>query len=719
MLGLAQSPARNRGAEKASLEVERRFRPEQHYYAFLSYSHNDEAVAEWLHGELEGFHVPPALAGKLAGNGVIPKRLAPIFRDRHELAAATDLGAEIKQALASSQYLIVLCSPAAARSRWTNAEIELFKRTRPDGCVLAAIVAGEPFASESPGRQKEECFPPALREKYDRRGRPTGKRAEPLAADLREAGDGRRMGFLKLVAGMLGVGLDDLVQRETTQRHRRLGWLAAASLAGMAVTSTLAVTAIQGRDAARDQRRQAEGLVAFMLGDLRDKLEPIGKLDALDGVGSKVLAYYSNQDASSLSDAGLVQRSRALSLMAEVATARGSIDEALRLYGEAMKGTAEAIRRNPDDPQGLFDHAQNVFYVGQIAAQRGDFRTWEQRAREYKRLAMRMVALGPDNMKWRMERQYADTNLGVALYNERRFPEAVTQLSAALKGIEAISAADPENAEYRKSIGESLAWLADAQSALGRYDDALRARLRNIEVLNGLLASSDNVDYRQRLIPARRALGNLYFERGQSDLAIEQFRAAIAHADALTALEPSNTLWLGYGYKARADLAALLLNTDQKEGAASQTRFVCQAVGKLLIRDPHNPELRKGLTNCWLLQARLALRTGAKEQALGLAERALSAARSVHTDDLVGDAFLVARAYRLIGDIQRELSNADGARTTWATALAKLPDGVAEMPAEMAEHAMLLQRLGRAPEARERVARLGAIGYSDPEFRNA
>ena len=91
---------------------------------------------------------------------------------------------------------------------------------------------------------------------------------------------------------MLGVGLDDLVQRETTRRQRRLAWLAAASLAGMAVTSTLAFTAIQARDAARDQRREAEGPDRFMLGDLKDKLEPIGRLDALDGVGARVLDYY-------------------------------------------------------------------------------------------------------------------------------------------------------------------------------------------------------------------------------------------------------------------------------------------------------------------------------------------------------------------------------------------------------------------------------------------
>ena len=275
-----------------------------------------------------GSGVPSSLAGKLTANGVVPRRLTPIFRDEQDLSAGGDLAEEIKAALAASQFLVVLCSPTAAKSRWTNQEIESFKRTRPEGCVLAAVAAGEPFASDIPGREEEECFPPALRFKYDRRGHQTTKRAEPLAADFRVDGEGRRLAFLKLVAGMLGVGLDELVQREQTRRHRRMAWLAAASLAGMAVTSTLAVTAFQARNEAREQRREAEGLVAFMLGDLKDKLEPIGRLDALDGVGSRVLAYYSKQDAAQLTDAALSQRSKALSLMAEVADARGDLNVA-------------------------------------------------------------------------------------------------------------------------------------------------------------------------------------------------------------------------------------------------------------------------------------------------------------------------------------------------------------------------------------------------------
>ena len=90
--------------------------PQLHrYFAFLSYSHADEATAAWLHSALEGFKVPASIAGRLTDQGIAPKRLAPVFRDRHELAAAEDLGAEIRSALAASRFLVVLCSPAAEK----------------------------------------------------------------------------------------------------------------------------------------------------------------------------------------------------------------------------------------------------------------------------------------------------------------------------------------------------------------------------------------------------------------------------------------------------------------------------------------------------------------------------------------------------------------------------------------------------------------------------
>jgi len=712
MAKLARLPANDRAPVSRLARHRRARKPKARYYAFLSYSHRDEEMADWLHRELEEFRVPPALAGKLTENGVIPKRLTPVFRDEHELAAADDLGEEIEQALAASQFLIVLCSPEAARSHWTNAEIELFKRTRPEGCVFAAIAAGEPFASEIAGRGDEECFPPALRERYDRRGRPTGRRAEPLAADLRDSSDGRRMGFLKLVAGMLGVGLDDLVQRETTRRQRRMAWLAAASLAGMAVTSSLAFTAIQARDAARDQRREAEGLVAFMLGDLKDKLEPIGRLDALDGVGSRVLAYYSKQDASDLSDAALLQRSRALSLTAEVSYQRGNLDTATRLYREAMAGTAEAIRRNPSDPQRLFDHAQNVFWVGDIARQRGDRHGAESAAREYKRLALAMIGLDANNMRWRMEEQYADANLGVVFSDQRRFPEAAAQFEQALKTIDALATADPQNGDYQKSLAESLAWLADAQVAEGRLEQATQTRERHVALLERLLAAShDDVDYGQKLIQARRALGTLYAVRGRLADASAQLREAVVQADKLIAIARDNRQSLQYGADARLSLAEVLLAAGNSGDAATQLSSACAAVNELLARDPTIQRWRMARRDCLMLQAQLALANGNRAAATIFANQAVAGAKAVKGSDPVADSFALAKAYRIGGDVKRSLGDEAGAMANWSNALAAIPTGTPERPSEMSEHALVLRRLARQQEANSLNAKLRAMGY--------
>jgi len=700
------------GSSVASIRRNPRARPR--YFAFLSYSHKDEEIADWLHRELEEFRVPAALAGKLTANGVTPKRLTPIFRDQHELAAADDLSEEIEEALSSSQFLIVLCSPNAAGSRWTNAEIEVFKRARPDGCVLAAITAGEPFASEMPGRADEECFPPALRQKYDRRGRPTGKRAEPLAADLREEGDGRRMGFLKLVAGMLGVGLDDLVQRETTRRHRRLAWLAAGSLAGMAVTTTLAITAIQARDAARDQRREAEGLVAFMVGDLRDKLEPIGRLDALDGVGARVLSYYQKQDTSELNDAALLQRSRALNLMAEVAYLRGHLDEADKLYRQAAAGTAEAVRRSPEDTKRLFDHAQNVFSLGEIARFQGRTKQAETNYREYKRLADQLVAIDPNNMKWRMESLYGDENIGIALLNERRFAEAARQFTGGVRPIENLASIDPENESYRKELATLLAWLADAHSAQGNLDSAIAVRQRQISLLDRSLASgATDVEFHEYLIPAHQALGRLLVSRGQAERGIAELRSAITEADRLIPTEPANNNWKSLAASARLEYARDILATGRRDEAVQQTEMACGAVADLRARKSTDSRLGSLQTNCLTMRARLALQAGGTAQALALAQQALASSRAEHTADPIRDLYSVAAACRLVGDVRRRMDDFNGAKAIWAEGLASLPRGVSERPQEMQERAALLRRAGQGAQAAALEARLKSMGYHD------
>lgn len=702
---------RNRRTAKAMRPNPRRLQARQHYFAFLSYSHADQAMAEWLHDAIESFRVPRRLVGRLTQNGVIPRRLSPIFRDRGELAAADDLTEEIEDGLAGSRFMIVLCSPAAVASRWTNAEIAAFKRLHPEGEIFAAIVAGEPFASATPGREEEECFPPALLEKYDSRGRPTGKSSEPIAADLRGDDEAKQLGLTQIVAGLLGVGLDELVQREGKRRQRRVQLVVGALLAGMVFMSGMSLWAIQSRDAARDQRREAEGLVAFMLGDLKEQLEPIGKLDALGGVGSRVLAYYSKQDTAELSDAGLMQRSQALSLTAQVANLRADYNTALQLYRQAMEGTAEAMRRDPGNPQRLWDHAQNVFWIGEIARDLGRTGEAGRAYREYKQLADKMASLEPDNLRWRVEAAYGDLNIGIVLRNQRRFAEAARQFARALAPMQGVVDIDRGNAEYQIGLSTALAWAADAERDLGRLEAAIRLRERQIARLRGLLANGNsNVAIRRQLIPAHQGLGILYVDIGMTDRGIEQFRLALAEADRLIPIEPENVLWKGLAAQARLQLAQTLLALGRTAEAATESRLGCRVAGQVHDRD-QGKSWRHLQTNCLTLRSKLALQSGAADEALGLAELALASARAERSEDPTRVRYRIAAAYRQIGDIRRHMGERRAATAAWAAGLSQLPSNVPERPAEMHERGEILKRLDRGAEATTIDLKLAKIGF--------
>jgi len=174
------------------------------YKAFISYSHEDKGWAYWLHRRLESYVFPKNLIGSQTSVGEVPRHLRPIFRDREELAAGHNLGEKIESALKSSENLIVLCSPNSAHSHWVNEEILFFKRHNCGAKIFSVIVKGEPFSEDL----NLECFPESLRFELSEAGDLTTIQAEPLAADLRDSADGKRLGILKLISGMVGLGVN-------------------------------------------------------------------------------------------------------------------------------------------------------------------------------------------------------------------------------------------------------------------------------------------------------------------------------------------------------------------------------------------------------------------------------------------------------------------------------------------------------------------------------
>jgi len=230
--------------------------PEFRYRAFISYSHRDERWGTWLHRALERYQLPRRLVGRVTAAGPVPKRIAPVFRDREELASATDLGRTVNAALEQSAALIVVCSPSAAQSRWVNAEVRAFQQLGRGVQIFCLIVDGDPG-----GVTAAQCFPEALLT----RGPDGDGPVEPIGADVRPGKDRPGAALLKLVAGIVGLGLDELARRDLQRRNRRLVATSVAAVAGMGVASVLATLAIIARNEADEQRATAEQTSEFLV----------------------------------------------------------------------------------------------------------------------------------------------------------------------------------------------------------------------------------------------------------------------------------------------------------------------------------------------------------------------------------------------------------------------------------------------------------------------
>lgn len=591
------------------------------YIAFLSYSHRDRQIAEWLHRELETYRVPKRMIGTATPLGPVPARLHPIFKDREELSAAGSLNAVIKNALGSASALIVVCSPASAASPWVNEEIRNFKQLNGDARVFAVIAGGEPWASRIPGQEEQECFPPAMRFVVAPDGTITDVPAEPIAADLRPEGDGKRVGKLKVVAGLIGVGLDELVRREAQRRQRRLRYAVAASLGGMTVTSGLAITAVVARDEARQQRNeaqlqrtQADGLVEFMLTDLRKKLEPVGRLDVMDTVGRRALAYYSRQDPTKLDPDALGRRARALQLVAEIRNLRGDSEGALAAFRQAAGTTRELLARDPNNGQRIFDHAQSVFWVGYIAWQRGDLKTGRQAFTEYLTQAQKLVKLDPGNDSWAAEIGYASQNLGIVELDDDRASQALREFDLTERVWAKIAERSADKREPTYFRAQAIAWKADARRELLDLSGALEERRREIQVYREMLiADGNDSKAKEGLAVAQYRLAQLQLETGSSRQAAATAGQSFETIRKLQTQDASNRLWQEIAIKAANIRTEALIIAREWAEARQANRWALDNATKLVRLDSTVTNWR---TDC-LLPARwmqIAISSGAKDQ---------------------------------------------------------------------------------------------------------
>jgi eukaryotic-like serine/threonine-protein kinase len=694
------------------------------YRAFISYSHSDSRWAARLHRALESWTPPRRLVGRATPMGPVPRKLSPIFRDREDLSSAADLGARVTEALERSLCLVVVCSPAAARSRWVNEEVLAWKRTGREDRIFCLIVDGEPGAGGIPGREAEECFGEALRFRLGPDGKLSAEPVEPIAADVRPEQDGWQLARLKLIAGMLGLELDELRQRELQRRQRRMAVITAGALAGMVLTGALAINAHLAGQRAERRHAQAEDLIGFMLGDLYQRLFEINRLDVYTTVGNKAMEYFAALRAEDLTDSTLAQRAAALRIIGETRLDQGLLEGALESFQESLWLAERLAERDPgradwqialaesenwigfvhwrrgelDAAAGRFERGLQVLHVladasgedvelldklgightnlGRVQEARGDFDAALASYEEVREIHERCLELAPENAQLRLELGFAHNNIGMLAVRLGDLELAEQSLRKDLEVKQAVVDAHPMHAGWQSYLAQAHALLGAALELRGN-DLGARA-----EMETGLLIANrlHELDLENRQRASARAnmlsrLGRLHLRGGELGQASHRLRGADALLAPLVEAQPDNAPW-------RRDLATI----------------------------------RIGLAEVSLLQGRIA-----EGHRLAVTGRDALAALAEQTPADLEIRRRLARAWLVLGDLEDAAGDRPAAIGAWQAVLESLPAGAegTRDPAMLEPAVAALLRLGRGGEAEPVLRALREMGFRPQDSHGA
>jgi len=369
---------------------------------------------------------------------------------------------------------------------------------------------------------------------------------EPLAADFRSDRDGERLGLLKLVSGVLGISLDALIQRDAHRRMQRVTAVTAGALAAMLAMGVLTVFAINARHEAERQRGQAEGLVDYMLTDLREKLKGVGRLDIMTAVNRRALAYYDGE-VGDLSPTSQAQRARILQALGEDDENRGDYRAALKKFSAARATTSALLEADPANPVRIFDHAQSEYWIGSLDFQQEKYLAAKPRFLEYKRLTDKLVAREPNNTKFETEVALAESNLCAVALRQKPHdpPTAVHYCSDALAHAETASRGLPRSDAVADDLTDRHAWLADAFYASGEFAKARSQRLEEEKILARRISGDPkNMDLRDSWVVLQRALAKLDLQKGDFPGAKSRFESALTTVEELIKFDSANNEWV-------------------------------------------------------------------------------------------------------------------------------------------------------------------------------
>src|SRR6201995_3644208 len=234
---------------------------------------------------------------------------------------------------------------------------------------------------------------------------------------------------------------------------------------------------------ANDARDQADGLIDFMLHDLRDKLQLIGRLDVLDDVAQKAKEYLDRLPKELVTPSRLKQQGAMLGNLGDVRVAQGKLPEALEAYQEylsIMKSLVEQDRSNSSWQQDLLTSYDKA---GGVLVDQGKLPEALEIYQQSLVTAKELAEKDQSHSDWQWDLSLCYQNVGDVLVARGELPEAMKTYQHSLQIRQTLVERDRSKSNWQRDlsvsynkVGDVLVSQAKLPEALEDYQQAFKIR---------------------------------------------------------------------------------------------------------------------------------------------------------------------------------------------------------------------------------------------------
>jgi serine/threonine protein kinase len=614
----------------------------------IAYAHSERVV----HRDLKPHNI---LVGAFGETVVVDWGLA------RDLSAPTEAagpfranGSTLTQAGAGTPAYM---PPEQARGEPPDERVDVYALGATLHHVLAGAPPGQAPLTDATPRELAAIVARALAPRKEDRY----PSAAELAAELRRFQNGQLVGAHRYGAGELA--------RRWLRRYRSVVAVAAAAVLALAAMATVSVRRVVAeRDRAEAQRRGAERLVDYMLGTLRERLEPVGRLDVLAGVGKEVESYLASAPSDGELDAPvLVRRGQALLVLGRIDVDKGYLHDA-RAELERARALCGRGNQLASSREAALCEYRALAQLGVMHSLLGDSDLALERFAAAERS---LDAMGSDAIiaHYRSGLLYY---VGRALAARGDVGRGRRTFLASIEAGRVWMGASPRDPERMGTVASSLVDLADLEYRDGRpemavpYYDRAIAIIEQQRALDPAHADFEAAWARAVAGRAEPAMAVGDFDRAATRLA-EGIRLIRAHVDA----DPSNGLWRAVLATATSLDCARRFAAGDLDGAARACPDAEAGFQMLLDRDAERESAAAGLASVDEVLSRLRLARRDPAGARAAAEKAVAIATSWNQRRPGQGAWLVAlaRAELALGAIDRAEGRAGEARAAARMAL--------------------------------------------------